>query len=98
VLEVLRGYSGGYEVFDTIDIRRGLARVAHDQAEHLTDLAMLFKDGLQRRRITRLVIFGIEFVSMLPVIESTTLYSLSLQSILHRRFEKPVTKPYSSYS
>jgi hypothetical protein len=29
---------------------------------------MLVQNGLERRRITRLVIFGIEFVSMLPVI------------------------------
>jgi hypothetical protein len=28
---------------------------------------MLVQDGLGRRRITRLVIFGIDFVSMLPV-------------------------------
>jgi hypothetical protein len=43
-----------------MNIRRGLARIAHDQAEHLTTLAMLVQNGLERRRITRLVIFGIE--------------------------------------
>jgi hypothetical protein len=57
----------GYQVRDTIKIRRGLARIAHDQAEHLTTLAILVQDGLERRRITRLVIFGIEFVNFLPV-------------------------------
>jgi hypothetical protein len=51
-----------------MNIRRGLARIAHDQAEHLTTLAILVQNGLIRRRITRLVMFGIEFVSMLPVI------------------------------
>jgi hypothetical protein len=50
-----------------MNIRRGLARIAHDQAEHLTTLAILTQDGLECRRVTRLVIFGIEFVSMLPV-------------------------------
>jgi hypothetical protein len=38
---VLRGYLGGYEVRDTMNIRRGLARIAHDQAEHLTILAII---------------------------------------------------------
>jgi hypothetical protein len=42
-----------------INIRQGLARIAHDQAEHLTTLAILVQNGLERRRITRLVIFGI---------------------------------------
>jgi hypothetical protein len=65
---VLRGSSGGYQVRETINIRRGLARIAHDQAEQLTTLAILVHNGLERRRITRLVIFGIEFISFLPVI------------------------------
>jgi hypothetical protein len=73
---VLRGKSSGYEVRDTMNIRRGLARIAHDQAEHLTSLAILVQNGLERRRITRLVIFGIEFASFLPVIGFD--YSLSL--------------------
>jgi hypothetical protein len=51
-----------------INVRRGLARTAHDQAEHLTALAILVQNGLERRRITRLVMFGIEFASFLPVI------------------------------
>jgi hypothetical protein len=55
------------EVHGTINIQRGLARIAHDQAKHLTTLAILVQDGLERRRTTRLVIFGIECVSMLPV-------------------------------
>jgi hypothetical protein len=59
---------GGYQIRDTINIRRGLARIAHDQAEHLTALGILVQNGLERRRITRLVIFGIEFFSFLPVI------------------------------
>jgi hypothetical protein len=46
-----------------MNIRRGLARRAHDQAEHLTTLAVLVQNGLERRRITRLVIFGIELAS-----------------------------------
>jgi hypothetical protein len=46
-----------------MNIRRGLARIAHDQAEHLTTLAILAQNGLERRRITRLVIFGIEVAS-----------------------------------
>jgi hypothetical protein len=50
-----------------MSIRRGLARIAHDQAEHLTTLAILVQNGLERRRITRLVIFCIEFFSFLPV-------------------------------
>jgi hypothetical protein len=66
---VLRGKSGGYQVRDTTNFRRGLARIAHDQAEHLTTLAILVQNRLERRRITRLVIFGIEFISLLPVIE-----------------------------
>jgi hypothetical protein len=66
-VEVLQGVSSGYQVRDKINIRRGLARIAHDQAEHLIILTILFQDGLERRRITRLVIFGIEFISMLPV-------------------------------
>jgi hypothetical protein len=37
--------------------------MARDQAEHLTTLAILVQNGLERRRITRLVIFGIEFAS-----------------------------------
>jgi hypothetical protein len=57
---VLRGKSSGYQIRDTMNIRRGLARIAHDQAEHLTTLAILVQNGLERRRITRLVIFGIE--------------------------------------
>jgi hypothetical protein len=64
---VLRGKSSGYQIRDTMNIRRGLARIAHDQAEHLTALAILVQNGLERRRFTRLVIFGIEFVSLLPV-------------------------------
>jgi hypothetical protein len=51
-----------------MNIRRGLARIAHDQAEHITILAILLQNGLERRRITRLVIFGVEFASYLPVI------------------------------
>jgi hypothetical protein len=50
-----------------MNIRRGLARIAHDQAEHLTTPAVLVQNGLERRRITRPVIFGIEFASFLPV-------------------------------
>jgi hypothetical protein len=50
-----------------MNIRRGLARIAHDQAEHLTIRVILVQNGLERRRITRLVIFGIEIVSFLPV-------------------------------
>jgi hypothetical protein len=50
-----------------MNIRRGLARIAHDQAEHLTTPAILVQKGLERRRITRLVILCIEFVSFLPV-------------------------------
>jgi hypothetical protein len=60
---VIRGKSSGYEVRDTMNIRRGLARTAHDQAEHLTTLAILVQNGLERRRITRLVVLYIEFVS-----------------------------------
>jgi hypothetical protein len=59
-----------------MNIRRGLARVAHDQAEHLTTLALLVQNGLERRRITRLVIFGTEFASFLPVFRFD--FSLSL--------------------
>jgi hypothetical protein len=44
-----------------MDIRRGLARIAHDQARHLTILAILVQKGLEGRRITGLVIFGIDF-------------------------------------
>jgi hypothetical protein len=73
---VLRGKSSGYQIRDTMDIRRGLARIAHDQAEHLTTLAIPVQNGLERRRITRLVIFCIEFVSFLPVIGID--FSLSL--------------------
>jgi hypothetical protein len=51
-----------------MNIRRGLARKAHDQAEHLTTLAIIVQNGLERRHINRLVIFGIENVSFLPVI------------------------------
>jgi hypothetical protein len=51
-----------------MNIRRGLARRAHDQAEHLTTLSILVQNRLERRRITRLVIFGIESVSVLSVI------------------------------
>jgi hypothetical protein len=51
-----------------MNIRRGLARIAHDQAENLTTLAILVQNGLERRRITRLVISGIEFASILPII------------------------------
>jgi hypothetical protein len=58
-----------HEVRDTINIRRGLARIAHDQAEHLITLAIIVQNGLGCRRITRLVIFGMEFVSFLPEIE-----------------------------
>jgi hypothetical protein len=43
-----------------MNIRRGLARIAHDQAEHLTTVAVLVQNGLERRRITRLVILCIE--------------------------------------
>jgi hypothetical protein len=64
---VLRSKSSGYQIRDMMNIRRGLARIAHDQAEHLTTPALLVQNGLERRRITRLVIFGIEFVSFLPV-------------------------------
>jgi hypothetical protein len=53
---VLRGKSGGYQIRDTMKIRRGLAITAHDQAEHLTTLAILVQNGLESRRITRLVI------------------------------------------
>jgi hypothetical protein len=49
-----------------MNIRRGLARIAHDQAEQLTTLAILVQNGLERRRITRLVIFCIEIASFLP--------------------------------
>jgi aryl carrier-like protein len=49
-----------------MNIRRGLARIANDQAEHLTTPAVLVQNGLQGLRITRLVIFGIEIVSFLP--------------------------------
>jgi hypothetical protein len=52
---VLRGKSGGYQVREKTNIRRGLARIAHDQAEHLTTPAILVQDELERRRITRLV-------------------------------------------
>jgi hypothetical protein len=65
---MLRGKSSGYEVHDTINIQRGLARIAHDQAEHLTTLAILVQNGLKRCRITRPVIFGIEIASFLPVL------------------------------
>jgi hypothetical protein len=64
---VLRDKSGGYQIRDTMNIRRGLARIAHDQAEHLTTLAILIQNGLERRRITRLVMLCIEFASFLPV-------------------------------
>jgi hypothetical protein len=50
-----------------MNIRRGLARIAHDQAEHLTIPAVLVQNGLERRRITRLVILCIEFASFLPI-------------------------------
>jgi hypothetical protein len=43
-----------------MNIRRGLRRITHDQAEHLTTLAILVQNGLERRRITRLVRFGID--------------------------------------
>jgi hypothetical protein len=59
-----------------MNIRRGLARIAHDQVEHITTLAILVQNGLERRRITRLVTFGIKFVSFLPVIGFD--FSLSL--------------------
>jgi hypothetical protein len=62
---VLRSKSSGYQIRDTMNIRRGLARIAHDQAKHLTTLAILVQNGLERRRITRLVILCIEFVSFL---------------------------------
>jgi hypothetical protein len=51
-----------------MNIRRGLVKIAHDQAEHLTIFAILVQNGLERCRITRLVIFGIKFASFLPVI------------------------------
>jgi hypothetical protein len=51
-----------------MNIRRGLARIALVQAEHLTTPAILAQNGLERRRITRLVILCIEFASFLPVI------------------------------
>jgi hypothetical protein len=59
---VLRGKSGGYQIRDMMNIRRGLARITHDQAEHLTTPAILVQNGLERRRITRLVVLCIEFV------------------------------------
>jgi hypothetical protein len=60
----------------TINIRRGLARIAHDKAEHLTTLAILVQNGLECRRITRLVVFGIEFASFLSVIGFDFSFSL----------------------
>jgi hypothetical protein len=62
VTEVLRGKSSGYQIRDTMNIRRGLARIAHDQAKHLTTLSILAQNGLERRRITRLVMFGIVYL------------------------------------
>jgi hypothetical protein len=56
---VLRGKSSGYQIRNTMNVRQGLARIAHDQAEHLITLAILVQNGLERGRITRLVIFGI---------------------------------------
>jgi hypothetical protein len=38
---MLRSKSDGYEVRDTINIRRGLTRIADNQAEHLAILAIL---------------------------------------------------------
>jgi hypothetical protein len=64
---VLRGKSSGYQIRDTMNIRRGLARIVHDQAERLTTPAILVQNGLERHRITRLVIFCIEFASLPPV-------------------------------
>jgi hypothetical protein len=64
---VLQGKSSGYQIRDTMNIRRGLARTAHDQAEHLNTPVILDQNGLECRRITGLVIFGIEFASFLPV-------------------------------
>jgi hypothetical protein len=64
---VLRSESSGYQIRDTTNIPRGLARITHDQAEHHTTLAVLVQNGLECRRITRLVIFGIEVTSFLPV-------------------------------
>jgi hypothetical protein len=55
------------QIRDTINTPRGLAGIAHDQSEHITILAILVQNGLERRRITRLVIFGIEFASFLLV-------------------------------
>jgi hypothetical protein len=50
VFEVHLGESSGYQIRDMMNIRRGLARIAHDQAEHLTTLAILVQNGLERRR------------------------------------------------
>jgi hypothetical protein len=80
---------GGYDVCDTIIIRPGPARIAHDQAEHFTILAILVQDGLERRRVTRLVTRGIEFSSLLlefgfesltffAVLEANCNYSVNL--------------------
>jgi hypothetical protein len=52
---VLRGKSSGYQIRDTMNVRRGLAKIAHDQAEHLTTLAILVQNGLERRRISFLI-------------------------------------------
>jgi hypothetical protein len=62
VLMYPRCFEASGVVRDKINIRRGLARIAHDQAEHQT---LLVQVGLECCRITRLVIFGIDFVSMI---------------------------------
>jgi hypothetical protein len=71
-----------------MNIRRGLARIAHDQAEHLTTLAVLVQNGLERRRITRQVIFGIEFVSCSEEIRqnSTPRFKIKLALITNNLF------------
>jgi hypothetical protein len=51
-----------------MNIRRGLARISHDQAKHLTTPAILVQNGIECCHITRLMIFGIEIASFLPVL------------------------------
>ena len=53
-LQMFRGQARRHEVRHFVNVRRCLPRKAHDQAEHLTALAILVEDGLERRRITRL--------------------------------------------
>jgi hypothetical protein len=104
VIEVLRGKPSGYQIRDTMNIRRGLARIAHDQAEHLTTPAILVQNGLERRRITKLVVLCIEFVSFLPVfgfdfsLSSTTpaeekSLARCLKKLLHRYRRSPMCLP-----